>query len=441
MKRTLEKDLLEWKNSSEHPPLIVRGARQVGKSYLIESFGIKNFANLVVVNFDEKPYLTTCFDSLEVSSILSRLSQLTGQVIIPGETLLFFDEIQNCLPALKSLRYFKEKIPQLHVIAAGSFLEFVLEDEKDISFPVGRVQFLNMRPMSFMEFLEAIGQSGLNEILSTVTIDKPLPEQLHRHLLNYVRDFFFIGGMPGVVEKFSKNLSYHDTQRVQASILDFYRLDLAKYGKKSQYKNLEYLFNKVPDFVGQHFKYSKIDPHSPNPSREYKYSLHKLNLARIIHLVHATGANGLPLQAEIDEKKFKLFFLDIGLLQYALEVDPTKSALSPLVDIHRGILAEQFVAQELLAYIDPYIDRHLFFWDRQKKGSSAEIDFVMNISGYIVPIEVKAGSSNKMKSLQQFLDTKPAKIGVRISEANLSFENRILSIPFYLMSQLPRFIV
>ena len=436
MKRTIDKHLLEWKEAQDHIPLLVRGARQVGKSYAVEAFGRQNFSNVVVANFEEKPYLATCFQTLEIPSIIGKLSSLAGQEIIPGKTLLFLDEIQSCIPALKALRYFREKLEALHVIAAGSFLEFVLEDEPDISFPVGRVQFINMKPLSFQEYLQAIGQGSLNEILASVTMENPLQEALHQHLLGFVRDFFFVGGMPKVVQKFSESRSYLECQRLQASILDFYRLDLAKYAKKTQFKNLDTLFRRLPQMIGQHFKYSHIDPESANPARDYKLALHKLELARIIHLVYASEAHGAPLPAKMDGKKFKAFFLDIGLLQYAVEVDPTDK-FTELVDIHRGKLAEQFVAQELLAYIDPYLERHLFFWERQKPAT-AEVDFLMNIGGSIAPIEVKAGKTGTLKSLKQFLIENPSLVGTRISEAPLSFERNILNVPFYLISQLPR---
>lgn len=439
MDRFIEEELVMWKDSTDRCPLIVRGARQVGKSYTVESFGKKNFENVLVVNFEEKPILATCFETFEISDILKKLSALTGVAIIPGKTLLFLDEIQICISALKALRYFKEKMPSLHVIAAGSFLEFVLEDEPGISFPVGRVQYINMKPLSLLEFLPAIGQKGLCDVLTSASVDNPPHHAIHEHMLRFVRDFFFVGGMPAVVAKFNQTHSYLDCQRLQASIIDFYLLDLAKYAKKSQYKNLEVLFSRIPELVGQHFKYSNIDPESSNPAREYKIALHKLELARLIHLVHASDANGSPLRSEINNKKFKTFFLDIGLLQYALETDPA-DMVSPLVGIHRGVVAEQFVAQELLAYIDPYLDRHLFFWDRQKKGSSAEVDFLMTISGQVIPIEVKAGKSGKLKSLHQFLTDKSAPYGVKISEAPLSFDKGILSVPLYLIGQLQRLI-
>jgi len=436
MKRSIDETLLAWKNDPNRLPLILRGARQVGKSYAVEQLGKEHFQNTVVVNFEEKPVLGTAFETLEIPRILRTLSSLTGLEITPGKTLLFLDEIQNCLPALKALRYFAEKMPSLHVIGAGSFLEFVLEDEEGISFPVGRVQFLNMKPLSFIEFLNANSQSGLVDLLSSISLENPISETLHEHLLQYVRDFFFIGGMPRIVDKFSQNQSFLACQHAQSAILDMYGLDLAKYSKKKEYKNLHILFDRIPEFVGQHFKYSKIDPESSNSSRDYKNALHKLELARLIHTVSATSANGLPLRSETVNGKFKVFFLDIGLLQYALEIDPEDRA-SSLADIHRGVLAEQFVAQELLAYTDPYLEKHLYFWDRQKKGSTAEIDFLISLSGKLVPIEVKSGKGGKLRSLYQFLESKPAKIGVKISEAPLSFEKDVLSVPFYLISRLP----
>lgn len=436
MKRAIEKELQDWKEAADRLPLIVRGARQVGKSYAIETFGRDHFSNLVVANFEENPLLATCFETLEIDRILRMLSHLTEQAIIPGKTLLFLDEIQNCLPAIKALRYFKEKAPSLHVIAAGSFLEFVLEDEPGISFPVGRVQFINMKPLSFLEFLEAMGKKGLIEILKSASLNNPLPESLHTHLLQHVRDFLFVGGMPGVVKKFLESNSFLDCQRIQSSILDFYHLDLAKYATKQQYKNLDMLFRRIPDFTGQHFKFSKIDPESTNPARDYKQALHKLELARLIHIVNASDANGAPLKAEMNSKKFKVFFLDLGLLQLALEVNPS-DLVEELVGIHRGVLAEQLVAQELLAYVDPYFDRHLYFWDREKKGSTAEVDFLVNIAGQVIPIEVKAGKTGRLQSLKQFLALKGSRLGVKISEAPLSLHDNILSVPFYMISQLP----
>jgi predicted AAA+ superfamily ATPase len=439
MKRDVEKELILWKDKEEHLPLIIRGARQVGKSYTIENFGKQNFQNLLTVNFEENSQAKSCFDSMDVQTILKQLGFLYGTTISPGKTLLFLDEIQSCPQAIKALRYFKEKLPTLHVIAAGSLLEFVLEDEKvPLSFPVGRVRFLNMKPLSFREFLRAIGQPQWEEELENVSLTTPFPEVFHNHLLKFVRDYFLVGGMPAAVNTYIRSQSYLETVREQKALLDIYRLDLAKYGKKNEFAHLQRLFEKAPYFVAKHFRYSKIDPESSNPSREYKNALRKLGQAGIIYPIHATSANGLPLKSEENEKKFKLLFLDIGLLQCSLEIDYSLFASSTFHQVNSGVIAEQFVGQEWLAYADTYLDPHLHFWETEKVGNSAEVDYITSIFGKIVPIEVKAGKTGRLGSLHQFMRTKPAPIGVHVSSKPLSFNDNILSVPFYMIKEIPR---
>jgi predicted AAA+ superfamily ATPase len=433
---------LQWKEKEDRTPLIIRGARQVGKSFTIEEFGKKHFQNMLVVNFEEKPEAKNCFESLDVQVIIKQLGYLYGTLIVPEATLLFLDEIQMCPQAIKALRYFKEKLPTLHVIAAGSLLEFVLEDEETpITFPVGRVRFLNMKPLSFREFLEAIGQGQWQEALMTISLESPLQEAFHKLLMQFVRDYFLVGGMPAAVRAYIKSQSYVETLREQKALLDIYRLDLAKYGKKKEFAHLQQLFESCPEMVAKHFRYSKIDPESTNPSREYKYALRKLNQAGLIYSVHSTAANGIPLKAEANEKKFKLIFLDIGLLQCALEVDSAvfTTTLS-FPQVNSGTLAEQFVGQELLAYTDCYLDSHLFFWETDKSGS-AEVDYVMNYYGKVIPIEVKAGKKGHFGSLAQFMEKKSPPIGLHISVNPLSFKNRILTVPFYLIKEIPRLLL
>lgn len=438
MERDIEIELLEWKERNERTPLIVRGARQVGKSFTVEAFGRTHFHNIVVVNFEEKAEAKNCFETLDVHSIVKKLEFLYGAAIIPGSTLLFLDEIQNCPQAIKSLRYFKEKLQDLHVIAAGSLLEFVLEDEEiPISFPVGRVRFLNMKPLSFREFMRAIGQGQWEEYFESVTLQNAEPDGFHTHLMQFVRDYFLIGGMPAVVKAYINSHSYLDALREQRALLDVYRLDLAKYSRKKEFVHLQKLFENCPNFVAKHFRYNKIDPESTNPSREYKNALRKLSQANIISLVHATAANGIPLKSEENERKFKLLFLDIGLLQCALEVDPAAFISETFYQVNAGVLAEQFAGQELLAYVDPYMESHLFFWETEKQGS-AEIDYVTNWHGKVVPIEVKAGKSMHLASLKQFMNVKHAQIGVHISANPLALKNQVLSVPFYLVKEIPR---
>ena len=297
MRRDVEKELIKWKEKEDRTPLIIRGARQVGKSFTVENFGKNNFQNFLVVNFEEKVEAASCFAILDVQTILKQLGFLYGTVIIPGTTLLFLDEIQLCPQAIKSLRYFKEKLPTLHVIAAGSLLEFVLEDEEiPISFPVGRVKFLNMKPLSFREFLEAVGQGQWNQALENVTLETPLPDSFHALLNQFVRDYFIVGGMPAAIKAYIQSQSYIEALYEQKALLDIYRLDLAKYGRKKEFAHLQRLFEACPEFVAKYFRYSKIDPESTNPSREYKYALRKLHQANLISPVHATGANGIPFE-------------------------------------------------------------------------------------------------------------------------------------------------
>lgn len=438
MKRFVEKELLLWKDKEERTPLIIRGARQVGKSFTVEEFGKKNFVNTLVVNFEERNEACHCFESLEIPNILKALGYLYGVTITPGETLLFLDEIQICPQAIKALRYFKEKLPSLHVIAAGSLLEFVIEDEeRPISFPVGRVRFLNMKPLSFSEFLDAIDQGQWKEGIKSITLQNPLSDPFHNLLLQFIRDYFLVGGMPMAVKSYARTKSYIEVQRDQKALLDMYRLDLAKYTKKNQFAYLQRLFEICPQLVAKHFRYSKIDPESTNPSRDYKYALRKLGQAGLIFPVHATAANGIPLKAEENEKKFKLLFLDIGLLQCSLEINPITFNDFTFAQVNSGVLAEQFVGQELLAYSDCYMDPHLFFWQTEKSGS-AEVDYVLNYFEKVIPVEVKAGKSGRLASLNQFLERKSAPIGVHISTNQLSFKNKVLSVPLYMVSEIPR---
>jgi len=439
MRRDVEKELVKWKEKEGRTPLIIRGARQVGKSYTVETFGKSHFKQLLVVNFEEKKEAASCFDTLEVETILKQLGLIYATIITPGTTLLFLDEIQLCPEAIKSLRYFKEKLPELHVIAAGSLLEFVLEDEEmPLSFPVGRVRFLNMKPLSFREFLEAIGQGQWNEALESVTLEKPLPDAFHALLLRFVRDYYLVGGMPAAIKAYLQSQAYIEALYEQKAILDIYRLDFVKYSKKKEFAHLEKLFTTSPELVAKHFRYSKIDPESTNPSRDYKYALRKLQQANLISSVHATLANGIPLKAEENEKKFKILFLDIGLLQCALGVDPALFTAANFHQVNAGTLAEQFVGQELLAYTDCYLDLNLYFWETEK-GGSAQVDFITNFQGYVVPIEVKAGKGKRLTSLHAFLERKQASpIGLHIATKPLAFKNRVLSVPFYLIKEIPR---
>ncbi len=435
MERDLRKELDQWQKKEERIPLLIRGSRQVGKSYLVEAFGREAFESFVTVNFEMKPDYCACFQSLDPSDIIPQLEGLSKTRIIPGKTLLFLDEIQNCPRALMALRYFKEKLPQLHVIGAGSLLEFTIEDEQ-FSFPVGRVQFLYLKPLSFREFLQAKGEEMALEQIRSATVANPLGKGMHKHLLDLLKSYFFTGGMPSAIRSFLSDNSYLECQRIHDVILGNYQNDFGKYASKSQYKYLQRLFEKAPRMVGQRFKFNKIDPEMR--SRELKIALEQLGYAGLIYEVHAVSAAGLPLKAQMKDNKFKLAFLDIGLLQTSLRVDPQDILQADLLQINAGVLAEQFVGQELLAYANPYRKEELFFWEREQVSSSAQVDYVVAIGSEIIPIEVKAGKTGKLKSLHLFMSEKKSSLGVHISQNPLSFHNHILALPLYMIDELPR---
>lgn len=437
MKRHIEKELWLWKDQSDRCPLIVRGARQVGKSYLIEKFGKEAFDDCLVVNFELRPELEECFTSLDPKDILKKLQAYLNATVIPGETLIFLDEIQRCPMALMALRYFKEKRPDLHVIAAGSLLEFVLQDE-DFSFPVGRVEYLHMRPMSLLETLRALDRGLLVDQMQEWSLRSPPDAGLHQHCLDLIRPYLFVGGMPAIVRLYKNDGDFQLCARRQAALLKTYRDDFGKYAHHARHKYLQKVLDRAPYLVGKHFQYSKVD--AEMRSRDLKLAVEQLSQAGLLSCVHATKANGLPLRAEINERKFKVLLLDVGLLQLALGNLATEMLQSDITEIHRGALAEQFVGQELLAYSDCYMEKLLHFWEREKKSSSAEVDYVVNIEGRIIPIEVKAGATGRLRSLKQLMEEKSLPLGLRISQRPLSFEDGVLSVPFYMVHAIPRLI-
>ncbi|NGX53231.1 MAG: hypothetical protein KR126chlam5_01544 [Candidatus Anoxychlamydiales bacterium] len=433
MKRKLENELIEWKNRKEHLPLLLRGARQVGKSYLIENFGKNNFENIIKVDFEKRKDLKRYFINKDPLEIVKQLELIYETKITPGKTLLFLDEIQLCPDVLISLRYFKELMKDLHVIAAGSLLEFLLNND-EYSFPVGRVEFLYLRPFSFEEFLEELAPIAFQR-LQNVTLKNPFSNFEHIELLKWVRKYFFIGGMPDAINTYKSTNSFLECQKVHRRILQAYESDFGKYSKHVDHKYLQMIFLKAPILIGQILKYSHIDKETR--SRDLKPAIKLLTSAGIILQIFATTASGLPLHAHVKDHRFKLMFLDIGLLQTASEVDAQEFFEKDILQINSGKLAEQFVAQEILANNPSDQNRSLLFWER-KKPASSEVDFVQSINSKIVPIEVKAGSTGKLKSLHNFIELKKLSLGVRLSENALSLYDNILSIPLYLTAHLNR---
>jgi len=428
MKRDIYSALVSWKAAKNRQPLLIRGARQTGKTFIINEFGKTEYNSLITLNFERNPEYKDIFITFDPQEILERISLYTGKKTEPGETLLFLDEIQECPKAITSLRYFYEEMPQIHLIAAGSLLEFTLSSE-NFRMPVGRIQYLFLFPLSFGEFLTAIGESELRSFISDGSKLEKTPESLHIKLIEYVRKYFIIGGMPAVVQEYISTRNIFDCQKIQRSILDTYSDDFAKYARKSKHQYLKKVFNAVPGMVGQKFVYTQVDREIK--SRDLKEALELLETAGVVNRIRQVNGVGLPLAASVNEAYFKVIFLDVGLLHAISGIYAETAMEKDLAAIFKGAVAEQFAGQELIAYQNSFTKPTLFYWGRQAKNSTAEIDYLIELDAQIIPIEVKSGSTGRMKSLHFFIEYYHSKKAVKISQAPFLAGNPIVSLPFY----------
>ncbi len=397
MKRVSEKSILEWKDSARRKPIIIRGARQVGKSWLVENVLGSQFEHIVKIDLEKRCDLHSAFEGNLDPKIITNTLELEFGRIIPGKTLLFIDEIQACPRAITALRYFYEELPELHVVAAGSLLEFALGK---YSVPVGRVQYLHIHPMTFYEYLVAIGKEQMAEYI--YKDQAGVSESIQNMILQELRNYFFVGGMPECVKIYRDSGSMMETFRVQSEILDSYRDDFAKYKPQIDRNCLDAVFLNVAKSVGEQLKYSRLNEMHSGKMNHKAFDL--LNKAKVIHKVSACNPGGLPLGGSANDKKFKAVMLDIGLMQRICQI-PVDMEIKEkdLLSIYRGRLAEQFVAQELLAKSGS----ELFYWSRDARGSSAEVDYLAVSDGKIYPIEVKSGASGSLKSLHMILEKHP----------------------------------
>jgi len=437
IKRDIDDLLNLWQNENQRWPLLIRGARQVGKSYTISEFGKNNFQNFITINFEQYPKYKDCFNTLNPKEIIQSLSLLSKTEIIPGRALLFLDEIQECPRAITALRYFQEQMPELHVIGAGSLLEFTL-GEKDFRMPVGRVQYIYMKPFSFMEFLTAIGETQIRNMMEHITWKSlPIPA-VHQHLLSLIKKYALLGGMPRIVSEYASTGNLNRCHQIQTIIVQTYRDDFGKYASKVKHKYLQKIFEAVPKMVSNKFKYSHVD--DSIQSRELKEALELLVKAGVIHRIKQTGGEGLPFEANAKERHFKTAFLDIGLMQNLSGIDSETLLSEDFIKINAGALAEQFAAQEFLAYHDPFQEASLYYWAREERSSNAEIDYLTACCGYALPVEIKAGKTGTLRSMHLFLDKFSAPLGIRISQNPFNNTFPIISIPFYGIKKIPRMI-
>ena len=451
MKRKALEYLSEWKDRSNRKPLVVRGARQVGKTFLVRDFASKHFDNLIELNLELYPEKADLFASKEIEEILRMLALDSNAQIRPGSTLLFIDEIQRTPEVIAFLRYFYELKPELHVIAAGSLLEFTLSDH-DFSMPVGRVEYLFLGPLDFDEFLEALGEDRFLSFLRSCEPNDRIPSSIHQSLLRLLKRFCIVGGMPSAVREFRNGDDYKLAHMEQQSILRTYQDDFAKYREKIHYRRLQTVFTRIPNMVGKKLKYVNINRHER--AKDLADCIEMLEMARVIYRVKHSSGNGVPLEAESNRKSFKPLFPDVGLMSAALGMNPLEISLADdLLPLFNGAIAEQFAGQQLLYRRKPYHLPELHYWRREKRGASAEIDYLIAHGSLIVPIEIKAGKTGSLKSLHVFAAEKGSDFAVRFNmgqpskasiRPSIPTENQtpytLVSLPLYMIGETSRFI-
>ena len=447
MYRTIENHLADWKVSSYRKPLVLRGARQVGKTYTIDRFAKENFKYYLKINLEQERNLRHVFESLQPQEIINELTALYQVPIIDEETLLFIDEIQVAPKAIAALRYFHEQRPGLHVISAGSLLDITL-NEMQYSMPVGRIDFAFMYPMTFCEFLIALNENGLVNILNGFTLNKKISPAIHNRIVELLRLYFFIGGMPEAVAYYCKEKDLSGIARIHSGLIQSIQFDFAKYGTRKQQEYLKDVLHYVANNIGTKVKYVNISKNVH--SNLLKDAFIKLEMSRIIHLIRHTRSSNVPITRLQDNHVFNPIFLDIGVLNHIAGVKLL--TIDKLETAYEGALAEQFVLQELIASSKPYHEQKLNYWIREAKNSNAEIDCLFQVGNEIYPIEIKAGKRGTLKSLHIFLSEKNKKTGVRLNldtpsigrdlQASVNIPNKdqltynLISLPLYLAGNL-----
>lgn len=422
--RKIEKNLLEWKNKSNRRPLILRGARQTGKTTIVRKFA-KQFSNFIELNLEKDSVRRIFSEVRDIKDVVQSIEGITNKKVIPNETLLFIDEIQNSITAIKLLRYFYEELPELHVVSAGSLLEVRMKNV-GWSFPVGRVEFLHLYPVTFDEFLLALGEEILLEELMKCGVTATLQLLLHDKLLGLLADYMIIGGMPGAVKEYISSRNFITVRQLHENLFLSIKEDFSKYSKVSEVEYLKLVWDKIPFEIGSRIKYSRLagsDMYAKGVSNAFNV----LHEAMLVERIFPTTCTVLPLVKKTKAAP-KILPLDIGLCTYVLNLTRDQVMEKIINSSYSGALTEIFVGQELLA-IDSHNRNEFYFWIREEKGASSELDFLVPINNKLVPIEVKSGSHGSLKSMHQFLNKSKSSFGVRIYNGSLSSDNCLVSLP------------
>ncbi|MBF0235151.1 MAG: ATP-binding protein [Desulfamplus sp.] len=412
IKRDAEAYLSQWYSKKNRKPLVIRGARQVGKSTLVREFS-KNFGySLLEINLEKHVNLEKVFRRLNTVEMINEIALITGKPLdAAAGDILFLDEIQATPSAIPALRYLYEEKPELHVIAAGSLLEFTLKDHT-YSMPVGRIEYLYLGPLSFFEYVTAGKFGHLTSYMQQYHLEDDFSQGAHQHLCTLLREYLIIGGMPEAVEIYRETEDMTQALQVHHSILDTYRNDFNKYATQTALQRLQRVYDYVPAGIGEKFKYSNVNP--TWQARDIRSAVDLLDSAGVIFKVHCTSGTGIPLDASADDKVFKPYFLDVGLMNTASGMTPlSREEFLSIRFINEGKIAEQFIAQHLRYHPELYIRPQLHYWIREKRQSNAEVDFIIQSGRFPLPVEVKAGKSGTLKSLHLFCNMYNLEYAVR----------------------------
>ena len=432
MKRFITKELMKWKNSESRKPLILKGARQVGKTYILKDFGQNNYKDVAYFNFDHDETLKNLFiNTKDPKRILENLSFVFGKKIIPGETLIFFDEIQEAPDALNSLKYFYEEANEYHIVCAGSLLGIRLSHT---SFPVGKVDFLSLHPMSFSEFLLADGHENLVKYLETITINDKIEDIFFKELEEKLKVYFIVGGMPEAVNAWTKNKDIEEVNKIQKNILAAYENDFAKHTSDMEANKISLVWNSIPSQLAKEnkkFLYQTIKKGAR--AREYENALNWLNDANLIYKVYNLSKPSFPLKAYHDLNAFKIYMNDVGLLRQMAGLD-SKIILegSKLFEEFKGAFTENYILNTLVNILDNI--PNYFTFERN------EIDFIIQYQNEIIPIEVKAGSGKNHLSLTKYNEKYQPKLVIKFSLNNLDYNNNVINIPLFMTEYLKNLI-
>ena len=432
MERTILQELKDWKTSAMRKPLVLEGARQVGKTWVMQEFGKREYKHTAYLNLTDKPSACSLFEGdYEVGRLMRAISRQSGTTVVPGETLIILDEIQESERALNSLKFLHERAPEYHVMAAGSLLGIAL-NRQHMSYPVGHVQIQRLFPMSFHEFLRALGEKTSDEILCEA--DAEMIHLMHDNLCSLFEEYVTVGGMPEVVKNYAQMRSGKTIRRLQNDIIDAYAYDFSKYSTKQQVTRIRDVWQCIPAQLARQsskFTYSHIKEGARG--RDYEAAIDWLNLCGLVHRVHRISKPEFPLPHYQLADAFKLFLSDTGLM--SAMVNPNPETFLPDRSQYKefkGALTEQCVCQ-MLQTSQPRSS--LAYWSIP--GNMAEVDFILQYDNLIIPIEVKAATNTQAKSLNLYCEKYAPKIAVRASLAHFGVRDRLLSLPLYMVEDLP----